>query len=523
MPNEKDDFWDISSLLPPKKKILAPVFSPKTDVAEISHGEVSEANSRAEQKLTFLGEKKISFTREYIPAWNPLLKHVRVIAYQSNYRIFHVFKNDAVLYSQKKGMCVPFVPFFSYVPQYTQMNHAQIAYYLYFRDELNEGRMHETTQAYLMLYFYEIMNLPEYIPPDLGVLRLANAWMMYRKSFPSIEKYMVAWLADYALIHGVACPNGILSEALGEILSSSNMKEFYLGMEEEFSACILDAFLALASAYDFKNGRYAKGENGALFLTHVRAASKLVLEALLREKDNTATHQTVEKAYDAYIGALCAEEHKYRIEVSYCSVSGTESLKTILTAAVKYAENKVRAYLSIKSRLSVSGLPQKYKDMIDAYFAANLVRAPKKEIELRPEYEALYDAPSIGISEDEARMIENASWENTVRLIPDEEREELFAQNEDEIALSDLPSGDVPQLAVPLVRFLTLFYRNGSDAARGYASANGFLFENACEKINEYFSDTMGDIVIEFDGSDASLIEDYMAEIESFLNTFDGH
>jgi len=36
------------------------------------------------------------------------------------------------------------------------MNASQLAYYLYFRDELNEGRAMKATQSYLMLYFYEI-------------------------------------------------------------------------------------------------------------------------------------------------------------------------------------------------------------------------------------------------------------------------------------------------------------------------------------------------------------------------------
>ncbi len=521
MPNEKDDFWDISSLLPPKKKQMAPVFTRKTDTAELSIGEDLRDGDAEQRRLALHGEKKTSFVREYEPAWNPLLRRVRVLAYQSNYRIFHIFKNDAERYAQKKGVPVPFVPFFSYAPQYSQMNSDQLAYYLYFRDELNEGSCINTTQAYLMLYMYEIINLPEYIQPNVGVLRLANAWMAYRRTFPAIDKYMIAWLSDYALIHGVPCPNDALAEALADILAASHLKEFYLGMEKEFSECRLDALLALATSYDFKNGRYAKGENGALFITHVRSAAKLVLESLLRERDSTATHQTVEKAYNAYIGAICAEEYNYRIEVSYCSVSGTESLRSIMTAAVKYAENKVRAFLSVKSRLSVSGLPRVYKDMIDTYFASHLARAPKKEAEVRPEYEALYDAPSIGISEEEARMIENASWENTARLIPEEEREALFAPTEAQDS-EETSSETVEEasLGADIVRFLALLHREGEGAARAYTSKSGLLFENACERINEYFSDTMGDIIIELDENGAALLEDYETEVEAFLEAY---
>ena len=517
MPNEKDDFWDISSLLPPKKKTITPVFAPKTDTAELSVGSEKESDT-SDRRLTFRGSESKQTVREYVPAWNPMIKHVAVSAYKTNYRVFHVFKNEAAMYAQKRGVPSPFADFFSYAPQYAQMNASQLAYYLYFRDELNEGRAMKATQSYLMLYFYEIVNLPDIIPPNIGVLRLAKAWMLYRRQIPAIEKYMVVWLADYALIHGVPCPNEILADALPDILAASRFKEFYLGMDKEFSACRLDAFLALASEYDFKNGRYAKGEHGELFVTHVREAARLVLESVLSEKEHTAMHQTVTKTYDAYIGAICAEEHNYRLEVTYCSVSGTESLRAIMTAAVKYAENKVRAYLSVKSRLSVIGLPQSYKEMIDAYFAARLVKKSVKEREARPEYEALYDAPSIGISGEEASRIESTSWENTVRLIPEEEREALFAKAEEDPSTASAKA-DAP-LPAAAVRFLDAFYRLGRDGAQAYASQNGLLFEGACESINEYFSDTMGDIVIELDGEDTALIEDYETEVKAFLEAY---
>ncbi len=522
MPNEKDDFWDISSLIPPKKKQTAPVFSEQTDTAYVILHDGEKDKREAERKISFLGAKQEVFLNEYAPAWNPLLKSVRVHAYESNYRIFHVFKTDAEFYAKKKGREVPFVPFFSYVPQYTQMNGSQINYYLYFRDQANEGCYLKTTQAYLMLYFYEIINLPEYIDPQIGILRMANAWMAYRKAFPAIDKYLIAWLSDYALIHGLPCPNELLSDALPDILSVSHMKEFYLGMGNEFSLCLLDAVLSLASAYDFKNGRYSKGEHGNLFITHVRAAAKLVLEAVLKEKTCTATHQTVEKSYEAYVAALCAGEYKYRIEVSYCSISGTESLKTIMTAAVKYAENKVRAYLSIKSRLSVVGLPQTYKEMIDAYFARHLVRVTQKEAESRPEYEVLYDAPSIGFSEDEAHKIESASWANTIRLIPEEEREELLISEKEAPQTDASVGGDAISLSPREMLFLQILCDDGSESAKQYALKNGFLPEILCEHINEYFIDRMGDIVIETSEEGIFLLEDYETEVNAFIEAYLG-
>ena len=515
MPNEKDDFWDVSHLLPPKRK-KADAFAPKTEAVEIEQG-----RERSSSRLVLGGERKIAFTHEYIPSGNPLLRRVTVTATESNYRIFHVFKNDAETFFDQKGIPVPFVPFFSYAPQYSQMNGDQRSYYFYFRERANAGEYIKTTQAYLMLYFYEIMNLPELIPPKTGVERMARVWMAYRGEFPSIDKFLTVWLMDYALIHEVACPNDALVFGLGDILALSSLKEFYLGMDEEFSSCRLDAVLALTSLYDYRRGRYASSEYGALLTEHTSAAAKLVLESLLSSDVGIVEHQTVEKSFDAYLGALCAEQYKYRISVVYCPVNGADALRVIMTAAVKYAENKVRAYLSIKSRLSVIGLPQKYKDMIDAYFAAHLTRSSKKDPSPRPEYEALYDAADIGFSEEEARRIESASWENTVRLIPDEEREELLAGKAE--TLPEKPSEKEMPLLSSEIAFLSCFFEKGLADARRYATAKGLLFETACEHINEYFSDTIGDIVIESDGESVYLLEDYETEVEAFIKAYADH
>ena len=49
---------------------------------------------------------------------------------------------------------------FAFVPQYEQLNAAQKAYYLYFREEANKGNYIEAGQSYVFLYIFEIPQFP---------------------------------------------------------------------------------------------------------------------------------------------------------------------------------------------------------------------------------------------------------------------------------------------------------------------------------------------------------------------------
>ena len=513
--NEKDDFWDIESLLPPKRKTVIksspPTASPVPVVIDAKTDKIVES-----RKISF-GTGQRELVRDYVPVWNPMIRRVRVFKEENTYKLYHIFLSDAVRYLDVKGEECSYVPAYSYIPQYSQLNASQRAYYFYFRDEVNKENYIKTNQSYFLLYIYEILNLPDHIPPQIGLVRMAKAWRAYRSLLADVDSYMVGWLCDYAFLHELALPEDILRPFLKDILSHSMLKEFYLGGSGTISYCRLDAFLALSSDYDYKRGRYVSGEQKELFLRHIQTASRIAVNAILENEAKGNTFQTVLKRYPAYIGAFCAQPYRYTVEVSYCSVSGTEALRTLVTSVVKYAENKVRAALSIKSRLSVPGLLPIYRDLIDEYFRKNLVplkKAVKRE-EAIPEYEKMYEALSHGFSSDEAKSIEQSSWQNTRILIPEDEAEAFDVepsvrtlQNDTLLELTDIEA-------------LALFVHEGEEAACAFARKNGFLFENTIERINEYFVDALGDIVIELSGDAACLIEDYKAEVMAFLAPYE--
>ena len=519
MPNEKDDFWDIAALLPKRKNTTAstPYGEVSPTLVTLPSESVTSPEEKEAQRLHFTDATNDVAEREYEPKENPFITRVRVRARTSHLHVFHGFKSEGALWYSMRGEVSPYVPYFSFLPQHYQLNRAQRAYYLYFRDEANAGRYLEAGISYVMLYIFEIINLPDLIPPKIGVLRLANVWAAYRRQFPALDKSMIGWLADYALLHGVPCPKSILMPFMDEILARSALKEFYLGIEEGQNSSETDALILLTSAYKYQNSRYAIGANKTLFDTHIPAAAGLVLRHVFLD-GGKLKYNTVTKRHDCYAGALWAGTERYELELTYYSVTGTDDLKILMTAAIKYAENKLRAHLSIKSRLSVVCLPESYRLLLDSYFDRALpvpLKEQKKLVE-RPDYEALYDPASVGVSLEEAEDIEKASWENTWRLIPDEEREEIFAES-DALLSQDEQVAPTAMLGAHQRAFLSLLLEGRRADAHRYAKENTLSYLALGEEINEFFSDRIGDVVLLLVGEDFEMIEDYETEIREVL------
>lgn len=358
-----------------------------------------------------------------------LLHRVRVFGWQANYHYFDQFVEDAERYAAMKAPdSARKEAFFSYFPQYVQMNRRQTAWYLWWRERVREGVYPDTDYAYVLLLLFELINLPAEEAETAGKYRdrMARTWMAYRRSFPQLDHYMCEWLCDYCLIHHLNAPIDLLAPALDDIILGSRLKEFYLsaavspttdgegvGME---TARIL---LRHCCQYDYRKSKFAQGEHKALFDKIIPAAIVSVLPLLLGGNGQTPAITMLDSTVtrDAYTGALCSYRNKRRIEVAYTSFSRSHELRFLIGDMVKHIENRLRGWIGVRSRLSVMSLPIPLRDALDAYL--NPLAPPKssvpakKKAEPRPAYEALYDLPSKPVSLEDAAAIEATSWETT--------------------------------------------------------------------------------------------------------------
>ena len=232
---------------------------------------------------------------------------------------------------------------------------------------------------------------------------------------------------------------------------------------------------------------------------------------------------------DSFVGALCSSEMKRRIEVEYCSFHRSHELRFLITDMIKYAENKIRATLGVKSKLNIYALPPEIRSLLDEYFSQALPsgRSSRPTVEPRPAYERLYDLPNAPISAERAAHIEQASWDVTQRLVEafESESQETEADLEQDgsaaLPIVENTTGDQddPTASLrPYRDFLLAAYEGDGKRQRELAAHQGLLTDALAEEINNVAVDVCGDILLE-QGENGTyrIIEDYLDDIKPML------
>ncbi len=596
-----DDFWDVEKLLPDRplsRPVSKPRPAPTTVEVELPihkpslQGEpLSRSGSQpvSAELLTVTPHSaegqagRTSITRksgeesvplaEYQPD-GALLHRVTVYGWQANYHYFDSFVEDALRYhAMKPPSNAEKVTFFSYFPQYVQLNRRSAAWYLFWRENVRCGRYLDTDYAYVLLYLFELINLPTETRAEAMEYRdaMAGVWMAYRRAHPQLDHYMCEWLCDYCHIHELTAPVDLLAPALDDIIMGSRLKEFYLsaavripdGVESDADsarATILATAQILmrhCCQYDYRKSKFASGEHKELFDATIPAAVAHALPLLFgvngRKPAITMLDSTVTR--DAYTGALCSYRNKRRIEVAYTSFSRSHELRFLIGDMVKHVENRLRSWIGVRSKLSVMALPTPLRDALDAYLAPleppkSAVPVKKKE-EPRPAYEALYDLPRKAVSMEDAAAIEAKSWETTKILVEafgvaDGEGNDV-AQSANDVSLrendvslrdNDVATGVANDVApaeptgenaenvestaplAPYASFIKAALDGDSAALRAAAKALGKMPDALADEVNALTADgEIGDIILEDDGMGGyTVIEDYREQVLELLH-----
>lgn len=551
---QNDAFWDIDDMLPARKPTRR--FSHDVDTVEIAvdprpsaGGEAiprDEARlARAREALQSIEQKqklraaaafgdrpadRIDETPDaisnepilsYEPTDNPLLERVTVRPWPARYTFYERFRRDAKQYFDRTAPPQPSVPFFSYTPQYVQLSAEQLSFYFYWRDRFRHEEAIDADYPYLLLYLYEVINLPERIPPAEGAVLLARLWLSYRDRYPKLDRLVPEWLCDYCLIHAVPPPT-LLANKLDLVTRFASLKEYYIGYDTLSPSPFASALLAYGTNYDFRKSKFLTEENRAFFETHIRRAflhafSKVENESLMVFVPigrRAMTRTTVKR--DAYAGALCAYDIKRRIEVTYLSCSRSIELRYTVTDTVKLAENHVRALLGIRSRFHTPNLPEPLRRAIEDYFAP-LKRAQKKETPAAPPpaYEALYEPEHISFSPDLAKDIEARAWATT----------ELLTDTDDGLFTEDSPlpppppteDRDEPTPEDWLIEALTACLTTDRAAFSRVAAARHLLPDALAEAINETLFPLIGDVTVEEGETGYHIVPDYLEELTAWM------
>lgn len=535
-----DDFWNIDSLVP-KRRTPSAFDEKHTQATEIEiplPDNISVNESRTEKipESTVIkryihphseeSEKRKAPDAEYFPT-NSLIHAVRLYSWSTAYPYYEQFRKAAIFYYNKTVQKALHEPYFSYMPQYSQLNDKQLAYYLWFRSEVRSGRYPSVDYSYILLLIYETINLSDMIPAERSVGLLSALWLNYRDEYPRLDVQLSEWIFDMCLIEKISPPGDILGEVGNALPPSAGLREFYadaVGDSDAFAALLIRH----CSNYNYKKSKFAVGENLPIYKKHMSGVLAYIIS---RSKDPSHPFelaglklQDSRCQRDSYTGALCTPRVKKRIEIEFCSFSHSHELRFIVTDILKYAENRIRAHIGVKSRLSVNALPAEIKKVADEYFSSELpvqTLHPGVQNEV-PEYEKLYEPVSRGLSFEAASQIEMISWETTDKLV------EAFAEENEVPVIIEEAKIKVPTTATDDDFFEALseieldFLKaslNEDFAEQGrIATSLGSLTDVIADKINTLSADLRGDILLEDIGNGYTILEDYIDEVKGALN-----
>ncbi len=546
---DQDDFWDLDKLIPKKHVIgrhsendirqrlddkpsprMRP-FASQVLLHEYKDTTPEDTHASSENtRLTQFSGSGVSNAQTYVPLRQTLITRVTIRRYEGQYDFYDRFRRSALLYYDVPGEPAPFVPFFSYMPQYEQMSKAQKDYYFFWRSEVRCGRFPKSDYAYMYLYVYEILNLPEKKTAQEGLSILIDLWVTYRHAMRSLDKVFSVWIQDYCLLYRLTPPMEKLAPFLADLIEVTSFKEFYLLDAEKMTNESIGSLIGYFSDYDYHTCRYCTGDSKAVFETHMHGALVPVLAHMLHAAEWLHTPASL-IVRDAFPNSLCTHKVKCRLEIEYHPIARAIQLREGVTAAVKYTENRLRALLGVKSRLSVKGLKDEYKAVIDTYFNAVFedVRAAQKPP--APAYEHKYDAPKEALSMTGAMDIEKRSWNNTFRLVSESEAKELKETEK----TSDITRQNCVSEEKEPVNVLEICQDTATpvsaDIHFGLTDAHMDLLRRAllgeveadastdvlAETINETFSEQFGDIVLCASDGGYALIEDYREDIAAWL------
>ena len=392
------------------------------------------------------------------------LLRCRVESYSKGLALFADFLRDAKKYYKKTCINARFIYFFSYRPMYRELNHEQLCWYLFWRSKIRGGEYIKTGLSYIFLYVFEQINLSDVIGAEKVCANIIAIWKNYRKEFPRIDKYIAEWLTDFVLINQLTIDLREIEEILPDIINIVTLPEFYL--KEDFFAnpANTEFILANMSVHNYKKSKFyankdGEGKHKEMFDHHMTQIMRTVLTseafAKVLQAELGGNEQHSKATRESFMGAVCVFEHKKKITVEYKKIWKSVFVRGIITNAAREAENIIRDYLGIKSKLTI--LDWSYRaeliEIIREYKTVHLNKVkPTKQTKSKKkqdEWEEEIPVASFEPNLQTAAQIEKESWETTNTLL------ELQSSSES-VTVSTI-SPDISQKPKNVIENLTSF------------------------------------------------------------------
>ena len=549
-----DSFWDLSTYKKPKPSYIPTRNTGKSDVSatEISLPEANAARSGAAYKdstfspdgtiTRFISpvQKKPNTDRklllEYQPS-NPLIKQVQIFTDLECDSIFardNLFLRERRALLDRVGKEVPRVPFYSMMPRYSQMTRPQLAYYLWWRENIRKGIFLECDVSYVILYAHEL--IADESSDKMEILKTLCQLYTAQCGDKQVAYFGIGSLiCDFCILYDLTLPDSFLGEKFSELMAYTSLPEFFIDVSDRYNPALHEKIMSSASVYNYKKSKHYPAAPAA-FEAHVRGAMASIFAddsayAVISSFADSAYGEVL-SSYKPFFKISGLTTKQAKIKITYYPMS---FLRSSITDAIRYIENKIREHLGIKSKLNVTMINPHIKAVVDEYADKFCPPMSKERLSLAAEkktvqeYDKLYDAPNVELSLDRALEIEQSSWETTKILV------EAFSEEN-----SDTPAELTPiePITAPIfdepthkeavnessdksvfdsfsdalgesAEFLRLCICSDFAAQKSFAKKTSLSLDEIAEEINGVSLDIIGDILLEDTGNGYAVLSDY--------------
>lgn len=521
-----DDFWEIDEKYKRKPtRSSTPYKRSSTEAHDIiSDGHVSYGEKIPRDIPYQKKEKHLIF--EYSTD-NIFINRVKITSYANKDKEPSLFMRERAAILERHGQKCEKASFFSLSPRYSQLTKNQLQYYLWWRENIRNSIFLPCDPSYISLYINELTAIGSNENPRDSVNQLSKLFFyLTDEQYFGTKFKLIRNLLDMCLRYNIDFPIKDTDSTLSFVTECDIAKELLCTLSESTRHTYASVAINNISIYSYKKSKYYVG-NEDIFNTHIKNAIQHVFD------DDKAYKEIANAASGAFSTLLYSKKLFSDLtttgvpplfaQVSYYPIN---CISGIITNAVRYTENKLREVLHIRPKLAISELPDNIQKSIDRYFIKNSEHFPKihqksKEREIQreiPEYERLYDLPKTELSLENAALIEKSSWETTFKLT------EAFSCDDEDVQIKE------ESVETPILKDISDVQNENDDIKTKLRNYMGFI--NACnnsnmqtmleeakklnmntseitDAINEIALEYIGDILIEENDGEFSIIEDY--------------
>ena len=508
--NDKDDFWNLDRILP-KKTVHKNNFS-KVETVEIGTKNPTTANGVDIRTLfSAVNEKKgintiesaIEKERDYTHFnKSRIMRYAYVGFYNSSLSYDSKARAYALNYFDRRPQrIVEHVDYYSIKPSFSDLNIAQLEYYIYWRDEIYHGNVIKASPSYAMLLVSEIINLPDKIEPQNGLDILITLWNKAFDDKSRIDKLFSDTVFEYCLVHNIPVPYQKLRDVINnarspvsQILGTLYVIDYLLDSPQNLTESDLSFIFENCLSYSYKQGKhYALNEKfrNILDSSFYKVLSKFFKgfpECISKIFDNHEKRSSPIKIIKpAFLNINVSSAIKRNLVFEYFSFDKSDLEFQQLINIAKNLENRFRAECGIRARLAVSVLQPEFKIAIDKAVLEVLNNSACDSQEVDQRF-----TKKINININRAIIIEEQSW-NTTKMLT--EGIEVF---EDEaIAESVEISDNSCELSEMEIAVLYDILNNDIQNAIIRCDRSGQFIDSIIASINEKVYDSFDDIIID--------------------------